>query len=158
MISYSSLEKYASPNGCVPDIRKSQFSPHLSHLCMAPIKEAISESEVQKARRFSNIAAAKMDGDSAVALVTTNWPFARIHNDFPSAAAPRGVETLAGLQMTAPNPSQPRHVAYFTAMSQPVWKRRKKPQQPMAPTTHTNSKQTICTVPTSHSPLLLAAK
>ena len=36
-----------------------------------------------------------MDWAGAVAVVTTNCPFARIYNDFPSAAALRGAGTLA---------------------------------------------------------------
>lgn len=53
-----------------------------------------------------------MDGASVVAVVTTYWPFARIHNDFPSAAALRGAGTLTGSEARGrlhKNPPQPRH-------------------------------------------------
>lgn len=51
---------------------------------------------VSKAVSFSNIVTAEMDGASSVAVTTTNWPFARICNVFPSVAALRGARTLAG--------------------------------------------------------------
>lgn len=44
-----------------------------------------------------------MDGACAVAVVTTNWPFARIYNDFPSAAALKGAGTLAGSNRIPPH-------------------------------------------------------
>lgn len=67
---------------------------------MEPIREAITGSEhLEKAARcfiFFFFVTAEMDGASLVAVVTTNWPFARIRNDFSSAAAVRGTGTLAG--------------------------------------------------------------
>ena len=58
-------------------------------------KEPLLRARVEKAGRSSNIIIGKMDGASVVAVVTTNCPFARIHNDFPSAGALKGAGTLA---------------------------------------------------------------